>query len=223
MPEERLSLAKSELGFISQMLAQDSKNYHVWSYRQYLVRKLSLFPSQSSDPSELQDLERLIREDVRNNSAWSHRFFVVFSDPATSTEGSKTTEADPKIPAAILDRELQVAQSAIRLAPMNPSPWNYLRGVLRKGARGLPTLETFAAEFALLNTGGPDSGAEERVTSSHALDFLADCWAAQGEVAKADLALKLLGDKYDRIRKNYWDWRRETLAGKAAGKGKEAS
>lgn len=32
-----------------------------------------------------------------------------------------------------------------------------------------------------------------------------------GETEKADNALRLLGDKYDRIRKNYWDWRRGLL------------
>ncbi|KAI9742243.1 MAG: CAAX geranylgeranyltransferase alpha subunit [Claussenomyces sp. TS43310] len=207
--EERLSLAKSELDFIAQMLAQDSKNYHVWSYRQYLVRKLSLFPSQCSDPSELQDLERLIREDVRNNSAWSHRFFVVFSDPAVSTPDSRPTEADAKVPGSVIDGEIGVAQAAIRRAPMNPSPWNYLRGVLRKGARPLAASESFAAEFVRLgDAGGADA---EEVRSSHALDFLADCWAQTGRKDEAERALRLLGDKYDRIRKNYWEWRRASL------------
>ena len=47
------ALARSETAFIERMLALDTKNYHVWSYRQYLVRKLgsALWPSSSSSSS----------------------------------------------------------------------------------------------------------------------------------------------------------------------------
>lgn len=57
-----------------------------------------------------------------------------------------------------------------------------------------------------------DGDGKEVVKSSHALDFLADCWAAKGELVSADRALRLLGDRYDRIRRNYWEWRRESLS-----------
>jgi protein farnesyltransferase/geranylgeranyltransferase type-1 subunit alpha len=207
-----LKLAREEIAFLTQMFAEDSKNYHVWSYRQYLVRKLDLFPSQCNDPSELSAVEKLIEEDVRNNSAWSHRFFIVFSDPGHSTEGSKATEVDPKVPAEILDREIRVAENAIYLAPQNQSPWNFLRGVLRKGGRKLATEESFAGEFAKLGNGGDG---EEEVKSSHALDFLADVWAEKGEGEKADRALRLLGEKYDGVRRNYWEWRRAAVGVKA--------
>ena len=195
------ALAKSEMAFMTQMFQEDSKNYHVWSYRQYLVRKLNLF-----NVDELRSIEVLLRSDVRNNSAWSHRFFVVFSDPSYCTPDSKATEPDPKVPDEILDREIEFAKAATFEAPQNQSSWNYLRGVLRKGGRKLSSLEWFAGEFVKI----PDDG-EEDVKSSHALDFLADIWSEDGKVDQADEALRLLGDKYDRIRKNYWDWRRALL------------
>lgn len=187
------------------MFDRDSKNYHVWSYRQYLVRKLSLFPSQCEDPSELKSIEKLVDEDVRNNSAWSHRFFAVFSDPGYTTPGSKATEPDPKVPADIVDREIKFAENAVWLAPQNQSPWNFLRGVLRKGGRDLASEEDFASEFVRIEGEGED------VKSSHALDFLAEVWAEKGEKEKADQALRLLGDKYDGVRRNYWEWRRAML------------
>ena len=105
-----------------------------------------------------------------------------------------------------MDREIEFAKAATFEAPQNQSPWNYLRGVLRKGGRKLGSVECFAEEFVKI----PDE-AEENVKSSHALDFLADVWSEQGKLHKADRALRLLGDKYDRIRKNYWDWRRALL------------
>lgn len=198
-----MQLADTEIDFMTQMFHEDAKNYHVWSYRQYFVRKLNLF-----NDAELKSIEELLRLDIRNNSAWSHRFFVVFSNPEYSTPDLKATEHDPRIPDSIIDREIEFSKAATFEAPQNQSPWNYIRGVLRKGGRKLSTLECFAGEFVKLPDG---EGAEEDVKSSHALDFLADCWSEMNEPKKADKALELLGEKYDRIRKNYWEWRRQLL------------
>lgn len=202
-PEEVDRLAKSEQAFLTQILAEDTKNYHVWSYRQYLVPKLGIFGE-----SELQAAVALIDEDVRNNSAWSHRFFVVFSDPAHSTEGSLSTEHDPKIPAEIIDREVKYAQEKTVLAPQNQSPWNYLRGVLVKGGRKMSSVEDFVARFV------SDIGDEknEKVTSTHGLEVMAEIYGEKGESEKADLCLRRLGEKWDRIRLGYWQWRRQVLS-----------
>lgn len=203
-----LRLAKAEINFLTQMFAADSKNYHVWSYRQYVVRKLEIFPSQVDDePNEIKSIETLIEEDVRNNSAWSHRFFLVFCDPATSTEGKRQTERDEKVPEEIVDREIKYAENQIWLAPQNQSPWNYMRGVLRKAGRDIASQESFAVQFAKFAEGG----LKEEIKSTHALDLLAEIWAAKGEKEKAETALSLLGDKYDPIRKKYWDWRHAEL------------
>ncbi|RYO76191.1 hypothetical protein DL766_009806 [Monosporascus sp. MC13-8B] len=209
-------LARSELDFVSQMLTLDAKNYHVWSYRQYLVRKLGAALWPSNDPgyagdeegggAELSDLGRLIDEDVRNNSAWSHRFFIVFSDPGRSTPGSHATERDPAVPAAVVDRELAYARRKIDVAPQNQSPWNYLRGVLAKGGRDLGEVRTFAEGYveALGEEG-------EVVRSSHALDYLADAYKEAGDRERADLCLRRLAEKWDRVRRGYWEYRRRML------------
>lgn len=186
---------------MDEMFEEDAKNYHVWSYRHYLVRKLDLFNS-----TELRSIESWLRKDVRNNSAWSHRFFVVFSDPKICTMGSKPTEHDSEIPDSIIEREIEFCKAAAFEAPQSQSSWNYLRGVLRKGGRKLGSVECFVSEFVKL-------GEEEEVRSSHALDFMADIWVEQGKLDEAEKALKLLGDKYDRIRKGYWDWRIKALRG----------
>ena len=203
-PAAAQAFADAESGFMAEMFEEDAKNYHVWGHRQYVVRKFNLFNSDA----ELKSIEALLHEDVRNNSAWSHRFFLVFSNPAYTTAGSRATEHDPKIPDAIIDRELAFAQAAAHEAPQNQSAWEYIRGVLRKGGRELATLEEFAGEFVRIPEGG-----EEDIRSSHALDFLADVWSEKGELDKADRALRLLGEKYDRIRKNYWDWKRGLFKG----------
>ncbi|KAI5867301.1 protein prenylyltransferase [Durotheca rogersii] len=196
------ALAESERAFMTRMLALDAKNYHVWTFRQYLVRKLGMWGD-----VERQSTESLIHLDVRNNSAWSHRFFVVFSDPAYTTPGSHATEHDPKVPADVVDREIAYTQDKIMLAPQNQSPWNYLRGVLIKGGRKLGTAREFSGHF-VKNLG--DDNAEE-VRSSHALDLLADIYKEAGEKEQALLCLTRLSFKWDRIRRGYWEYRKGLL------------
>jgi protein farnesyltransferase/geranylgeranyltransferase type-1 subunit alpha len=66
------------------------------------------------------------------------------------------------------------------------------------------TEQEFAAEFV-----GDVNG--EDVRSSHAVDWLADCFMEQGEGEKARECLQALGRKWDPIRKNYWDYRARQL------------
>ncbi|KAJ4306412.1 CAAX geranylgeranyltransferase alpha subunit [Collariella sp. IMI 366227] len=179
------SFAASEREFLTAILREDTKNYHVWSYRSYLVGKLNLF----DDAEELATIESMIDDDVRNNSAWSHRFFLVFSNPGHSTPGVAATEHDPKVPGDIVDREVQYAKDKIVLAPQNQSGWNYLRGVLVKGGRKLATAEEFTARFV--------TGLE--------------IYAEKGDKERAVLSLRRLGQKWDRIRVGYWEWRRKCL------------
>ncbi|KAK4449196.1 hypothetical protein QBC34DRAFT_449125 [Podospora aff. communis PSN243] len=192
----------SEIAFLQQILREDTKNYHVWSYRSYLVEKLGLWDV----PEELNAIERMIDDDVRNNSAWSHRFFLIFSNPKHSTKGVAATEHDPAAPADIVDREVAYAKEKIVLAPQNQSPWNYLRGVLVKGGRKLASVEEFVLGF--MTRLGTES---EDVTSSHALDLLAEIYAEKGDKVRAQLCLTRLAEKWDQIRAGYWEWRKKCL------------
>lgn len=201
---KREEFARGETEFITRMLEEDTKNYHVWSYRSFLVRKLGLWKSAGERERRL--VEEMVKEDVRNNSAWSHRFFVVFSDPEQSTEGVGATEFDPKVPGEIVDREVGYALEKIGWAPQNQSPWNYLRGALVKGGRKLGSVKG-EVEGYVRDIGGEG----EDVRSTHALDLLADIYAEEGDREKADLCLRRLAEKWDPIRAGYWGWRRKML------------
>ncbi|MCJ1397132.1 CAAX geranylgeranyltransferase alpha subunit [Xylographa trunciseda] len=190
------TLPPLELSFLSRMLAKDAKNYHVFSYRQWLVAHFGLWSTNPAS-TELRFVDGLLRADLRNNSAWHHRWFVVFADPSAPAAAA--------VPAATCQRELAFATAKIREAPQNQAAWNYLKGVLRKSGRGLGALAGFAEEFA-----GERGG---QVRSSHALDFVAEMWGQGGpeEKRKAERVLGLLADTYDPIRKNYWDYRKRLL------------
>ncbi|KAI0104870.1 putative geranylgeranyltransferase type I alpha subunit [Nemania sp. FL0031] len=198
------AFALEEHNFLMQMFSKDTKNYHVWCYRQYLVRKLDLW---GSDP-EANCVDAMIEQDLRNNSAWSHRFFIVFNNPTLTTPNSLATEHDPLVPEFVIRREIEYAQEKIILAPQNQSSWNYLRGVLIKGDVPLATVFNFVNRF-VKNLGEGDG--DEEVLSSYALDLLADIYNEAGEKEKADLCLRRLGEKWDRIREGYWTYRRQML------------
>lgn len=66
------------------MFESDPKNYHVWSYRQWLVRRFGLW-----DKGEVEWVGGLLEKDVRNNSGWNHRWFVVFGRPGGVGKGQE--------------------------------------------------------------------------------------------------------------------------------------
>lgn len=109
---DRASTPEEEMKFINRMIGNDSKNYHAWSYRQWVVSSYKLWDQ------ELLDVERLINEDVRNNSAWNQRYFVVLNRPS------------PKLDQTLIEKELTYSLLQIKKAPNNESPWNFLQGYL---------------------------------------------------------------------------------------------
>lgn len=108
---ERSNLTNNELRFIASIIQDDSKNYHAWQYRQWILKTYSLW----SD--ELNYVDQLLNQDIRNNSAWNQRYFVI-----AHTTGFKDD---------IVERELDYVEKRIQLNPDNESAWNYLRGIVR--------------------------------------------------------------------------------------------
>ncbi|KAF1971439.1 CaaX farnesyltransferase alpha subunit [Bimuria novae-zelandiae CBS 107.79] len=191
---DALGSPKGEADFIAIMLKEDSKNYHVWSYRQWLVGRFNLFDQED----ELRWIESMIEADVRNNSAWNHRYYLqrgkLGSEDAVARE---------------LEHVTQYAKYAIRKAPQNQSPWNYLKGIVRAANLPASTLKEFALEFA-------DVQRPDDIYSSHALDLLADVYAEEeGSRDDAKQALELLATRFDPIRAHYWQYRKSLLEGQA--------
>jgi protein farnesyltransferase/geranylgeranyltransferase type-1 subunit alpha len=79
--------------------------------------------------------------------------------------------------------------------------------VLGKANLPLSTIEKLCTNYAPLEN--PD-----KVTSSHALELLADICEEKGNVEGATRAFGLLAEKYDPIRANYWAWRKAGLSKK---------
>jgi protein farnesyltransferase/geranylgeranyltransferase type-1 subunit alpha len=219
LTEESDFLAE-ERDFLMDIFARDSKNYHVWIYRHWLVRHFNLW----EDERETLDVETLIDRDVHNNSAWNHRYVLRFSSrdgpeagPENSGPGLKRGQL-AVVDEYIVDAELEYAEDKIRLAPENRSPWHYARGVLRAAKLPLSKWKGFASKFIIEEIGDADNIIKVHVKSSLALEWLADVYAeeaqAKGAEAERDKTvndavrmLTLLKEEYDPIRKNYWDYK----------------
>lgn len=170
----------SEQTFLAQILSLDTKNYHVWSYRQWLCSRYPSFllPSPSTSPSnsspsiadtyqshpEVSAITTMIIDDVYNNSAWSHRYFLLFGhheldyaqshDPPLilkQVNEERLLHKDGLVDAKLVAAEIEYTKSEIRKAPQNGSTWNYLSGVLKHGDVAEATLREFCEEFLGLN------------------------------------------------------------------------
>lgn len=220
-------LPAGELDFLMEMFAADSKNYHVWSYRQWLVRHFNIW----DEPRETHDVDVLLNEDVRNNSAWNHRYLLHFAPrqgPETAMMSSYTLGGDKGrldvVDEDVVDAELNYTQSKILLAPENRSPWLYARGVLRAASRPLSEWKGFASRFITEEFGDDNKAPIVHVKSSLALEWLADVFSEeaadedledegkQEKVTEAVKMLELLKEKYDPIRKNYWNYKINQLS-----------
>ncbi|GAA5878645.1 hypothetical protein JCM16303_002155 [Sporobolomyces ruberrimus] len=211
-----------EIEFTAKALSFDSKNYHTWAYRQFVLCHFFSDAENSSSPSstsrtvsqeekkkvwdqELEYVEKLLREDIRNNSAWNQRFFVAFESKMGGGE-------------EVGGREIQFAKTQLAISPNNPSAWNYLRGVLKRLSIPLSSVLPFVLPLAL-NT--PDSMPPNEPPVSHlaqlpawlAIEFLADAKSQEAESngkkevgEEAALLFRSLVE-YDPIRRFYWEYR----------------
>ncbi|KAL4929939.1 bifunctional protein farnesyltransferase/protein geranylgeranyltransferase [Aspergillus undulatus] len=204
------TLPPKEMDFLMEMFAQDSKNYHVWTYRHWLVRHFELWDS----PREIADVNSLLNSDVRNNSAWNHRYMLRFGPRSDQPDSGMVNAHGPPtekgrlavVDEDLVDEELRYAQEQIIRAPENRSPWSYARGVLRAAARPLSEWAEFARKFVVDKRDDEGNIVDVEVKSSHAVELLADVYA-ESAAQDAIRMLNLLKDKYDPIRRNYWDYR----------------
>lgn len=147
-----------ELAFIGTVLARDSKNYHTWAYRQWVLAHYGgLGPAgaptaaQGKRPwlwePELAYTQSLLVADARNNSAWNHRFFLLFGSrraeggPAAVGLAKGTTDTATNTPSptpsenvqACVKLEVGFVKAGISTVPNNASAWAYLRGIIALG------------------------------------------------------------------------------------------
>lgn len=155
---------------------------------------------------ELDFCSRLLEKDVYNNSAWNQRYFVVTKSPLIG--GLQ----------AMREHEVHYCVDAIKAAPMNESPWRYLRGLFKGDQDALAHNPLVVA--ACIEEIRKDASCVQ------ALSLLVDLLGAgfrptpsdtellhQPVSSPADLASNVCThlENVDAMRARYWAWRRSLL------------
>ena len=196
---------KQELAFIQKCLRVDEKNYHTWSYRQWILAHFG-GTGNTMDENQLEDsgdnslwegeldfIQIMLNNDIRNNSAWHHRFFVVWACGIREGEEDRVH---------IFKRELTYVKQSISIVPNNVAAWNYLRGILKHNARPFSSIKDFITPYTIPSPGSvanrnivdlenppPAEGAELPVPA--AIEFMADIWEEEGTKEGLDKAYEV--------------------------------
>ncbi|KAG0215491.1 CAAX geranylgeranyltransferase alpha subunit [Mortierella sp. NVP41] len=186
-------LVKAELEFIAEALEDDTKNYHAWSYRQWVLAHFGLGPWWAE---ELVYTEELLETDVRNNSAWNQRYFAVTNGPGGLTEED-------------VQREVQFAKSKIGKTPSNESPWVYLTGVLRKGNHPVTEIKEFCEGLLVVPRANFSPFVHATLLDIYEVEAKQERSSASVEKAREEAIM--LAEKVDTIRAKYWNWRKTQL------------
>ncbi|KAM3569167.1 hypothetical protein VYU27_008731 [Nannochloropsis oceanica] len=204
-----------ELEAVARTLKGDGKNYHAWAYRQWLLQTF-----QTGWEAEKQFVDELLEEDPRNNSAWNQRWFIVHAHELSPhhlmREGGEeggNTEAKAVAAAAIRDREMAYAWTAIREEGgreggrglgENESAWAYLRGYLKEtNFKAVGWKERLLA----LAEEGKEGGKEGGSVCVPLMALAVEVHEAEGDDASLEEAVVLvesLGERWDRTRRGYW-------------------
>ncbi|KAF2017030.1 geranylgeranyl transferas-like protein type II alpha subunit [Aaosphaeria arxii CBS 175.79] len=120
-------LWSGELQLVNKMLHADSRNFHAWSYRRFVVAQLDRIQSGSiadaEAPKSMIELEfeyttKMIKINLSNFSAWHNRSRLI---PRLLDE----RKADHNARRQLFDNELELICTAINTDPFDQSIWYY--------------------------------------------------------------------------------------------------
>lgn len=133
-----LKFWSGELQLIIKMLHADSRNFHAWGYRRFVVsqidrlsRATSTSESRSLAEAEFEYTTKMIKTNLSNFSAWHNRSQLI---PEILVE----RKADANARRAFLGSELSLICEAINTDPFDQSIWFYHQYLLSTISPGCP-------------------------------------------------------------------------------------
>jgi geranylgeranyl transferase type-2 subunit alpha len=116
-----------EISLCQDFLNLDSRNFHCWNYRKFLINKTKENNKENQIKSELEFTRSMIEKDFSNYSAWHFR-------SSSLEEVCKLWFLDERIneeKLLFLQAELQLVKQALYTDPNDQSLWLYHRWILR--------------------------------------------------------------------------------------------
>jgi len=135
-----------ELAIVEKMLDRDSRNFHAWNYRRYV---LAYMPESDRRPpkSELAYTTRKIEQNFSNFSAWHQR---------TKVWGVIWRE-QPETEASAKREEFEFVRNALWTDPSDQSAWLYHRWLIGQGSDSATLKSEISAIEELIAEVGSDS------------------------------------------------------------------
>mmetsp|Transcript_27858 Transcript_27858/g.41309 ORF Transcript_27858/g.41309 Transcript_27858/m.41309 type:complete len:314 (+) Transcript_27858:3-944(+) len=202
-----LELVNEELEYIAGVLDKDSKNYHAWSHRQWILKIINM---ESKWTAEIEYINDLLEADVRNNSAWNQRWLV-------SHRGSKSKP----FPVEAASEEVNFVISKAREDPYNESPWRYFVALIKEQFRLIASSPEFVSlvdtcENALKEVKEKFEleSKKDGMECTHLIAAHIDILEMKGDEDSLSSAVEfaiLLESRYDPVRKKYWKLRAQQL------------
>ncbi|KAG0329128.1 CAAX geranylgeranyltransferase alpha subunit [Podila humilis] len=184
---------KVELDFIAAAVEDDAKNYHAWSYRQWVLKHFGPGPWWGE---ELEYIDELLAIDIRNNSAWNQRFYAFSQGPLGLTQEN-------------VEKEVEYTKNKIERTPSNESPWVYLAGILRTANHPLSEIKSFCE--GLIEIPRANFSPFLHSTLLEIYEEEAKATKSSASVNKAKEEAIMLAEKVDPTRAKYWNWRKIQL------------
>lgn len=183
------------------MIADDVRNNSAWNHRYFVCF--------GAEELRIVDAAGGNRKEVLEGTGTSNTGNDDNDDGGNSNNGAGTRTVSLVTDEDVVQREINYAKDRIYWAPQNPSPWNYLKGVLKRAGMPLGELQVFCEGFV----GGKDGDlfSDRDVRSSHALDWLVEIYKADGNIKRSKACLDALGKKWDPVRRKYWEYRARQL------------
>ena len=140
---DNLSDWENELKLIKQFLTVDSRNFHVWSYRRFIIKCMKDISKDSDiiDFEEFKFTTSMINKDISNYSAWHNRSKLIEMLFNKSPVLLKDDVGDEKLFQYLLIfnnkdinqfliKELELFKTAIYTDPDDSSVWFYMKWLI---------------------------------------------------------------------------------------------
>lgn len=143
---DKLSDWKMELKLIETFMMADSRNYHVWSYRRFIISCLKGDPNvkESNDLIDFSEFEfttKMINKDISNYSAWHNRTNLIqnlFQKAPQLTAAEVNNKSlfeylqifNERNITGFLQKELSLVKTAVYTDPDDSSVWFYLKWLI---------------------------------------------------------------------------------------------
>jgi protein farnesyltransferase/geranylgeranyltransferase type-1 subunit alpha len=219
-------LGPSELTYVNGVLEIDAKNYHAWSYRQWLVRSMMMASTSSTTvipsgnnvtvmESELTYAKQLLVEDCRNNSAWNHLWFLLHLHVVNTNDNDATaTNAKKCLSASVAQNYASYALQQAQDDEFNESPWRFLVAIVKEQVKQGNNFKFLDHQIQDVQ----DMYQQDRYRHCHhVLSTLSELLEWQGTNLASALQLTQELEQQDLIRRKYWRLRQEQIQKKIKG------